>query len=154
MLCVLFNEGSTDWVKRELESGEAVTDSKSPLHVWGLLHPRLQRPPSNWGGGILPCGWPSPWKPQSHLLFFIPDLLSLSGLAPPLSSRPPFLPSFLPSVFSPVPLFSSFPSYQKYLLVARYVSGIFLCGIDTAVAKSEKFLPWWNCSKPLTYVGC
>ena len=33
-VCVcVFNEESTGRVKRELESGEAVTDSNSPLHI-------------------------------------------------------------------------------------------------------------------------
>ena len=99
MLCVcVFNEESTGRVKRELESGEAVTDSNSPLHIWGLLHPRLQRPPSNWGGGILPCGWPSPWKPPEPFAFLHPwPLLSLWPSLRHLLPASSFLHSFPPS---------------------------------------------------------
>lgn len=45
MLCVcvcVFNEESIDWVNRELESEAAVINGNSPLHIGGLLHPRLQ----------------------------------------------------------------------------------------------------------------
>ena len=55
------------------------------------------------------------------------------------SSSTFFLPSRLLSWSSPLLL--PFLLVKSSLSVAHYVSGIFLCGIDTAVTKSEKFLP-------------
>ena len=135
-VCVfVFNEESIAQMNRELESEAAVINSNSPLHLWGLLRPRLQSLSSNWRRSRLAL-WAGLCLKNRRSHFAFSSSLTSSLSSP--SSSTFFLPSRLLSWSSPL---LPFLLVKSSLSVAHYVSGIFLCGIDTAVTKSEKFLP-------------